>query len=542
MSNANQNQAQSLSVDDNEDLRRQFVTFYVGAECMAFDMDRVMEIVRIPRTVDVPMTPASLLGLANLRGAILPVLSLRRILGLADTDNTDASRVMVINYAGQPMGFVVDRVTRVIGVAPDSIEDMKSVRSTVNARMLSGVLKNIEGHGLIQLVDVDALTEQEYGQLKAANQAMLSAAKHAAIAQTVQKDGVATDDDQNIMQLVSFTVDGQEYSFSIEATQEIIRLPSKVNAVPKAPAHVIGMIDLRSRVLPLVKLRTLFGLPECELSEMNRIVVLTLRHGSQHSMVGVVVDEVREVLRIRKEQVEAVPAMLLGAQDSQELEGICQLDNGQRIVTLLSAEKLFKRSDIIEAVDAVEQSHHAAKVPGQTQVAEAELKMNDETGHELEDEEPQLVVFNLESQEYGVMIESVREILRLPENLTKVPKTGDFVEGMINLRGNVLPIIDMRSRFELKRQVANDRQRILVLNHNNSLTGYVVDSVSEVLRLQANQIEAAPNLSEQQARVMGRIVNLRDKKRIITVLEPDQLLSSAEQAKLAAHKDESVSR
>ena len=149
-----------------------------------------------------------------------------------------------------------------------------------------------------------------------------------------------------------------------------------------------------------------------------------------------------------------------------------------------------------------------------------------------DDEEPQLVVFNLQSQEYGVMIESVREILRLPENLTKVPKTLDFVEGMINLRGNVLPIIDMRRRFDMSQQESNDRQRILVLNNGNTQTGFVVDSVSEVLRLQSGQIEAAPNLSADQAKMMGRIVNLREHKRIITVLDPEQLLSGDEQAQL----------
>ena len=130
------------------------------------------------------------------------------------------------------------------------------------------------------------------------------------------------------------------------------------------------------------------------------------------------------------------------------------------------------------------------------------------------------------------MIESVREILRLPENLTKVPKTLDFVEGMINLRGNVLPIIDMRRRFDMSQQESNDRQRILVLNNGNTQTGFVVDSVSEVLRLQSGQIEAAPNLSADQAKMMGRIVNLREHKRIITVLDPEQLLSGDEQAQL----------
>ncbi|WP_143870840.1 chemotaxis protein CheW [Catenovulum sediminis] len=540
MSNVNHAEAHSALLEDDQENRRQFVTFHVGAECMAFDMERVMEIVRVPKTVEVPLTPSSLLGLANLRGAILPVLSLRRVLQLDDAEQTDASRVMVLNYGGQPMGFVVDRVTRVIGVQPDAIENMEKVGSTIDASLLSGVLKNVEGQELVQLVDVDALTQQEYGHLKSISQVGLQNTSVAANNQILSSQN-ADDDEQNILQLVSFSVAGQEYSFSIDATQEIIRLPSKINSVPKAPPHVLGMIDLRNRVLPLVKLRTMFNLPENELSEMNRIVVLTLRRGRQVSMVGVVVDEVKEVLRIQQEQIEAVPALLLDSCDKQELEGICQLDEGKRIVTLLSAERLFHRDDVIEAVEAAQQSEqaHVGSIPESQREEEDNMNL-DAQAEQLEEEETQLVVFNLENQEYGVMIESVKEILRLPENLTKVPKTLDFVEGMMNLRGNVLPIIDMRRRFNLTTQDGSDRQRILVLNHYHTQTGYIVDSVSEVLRLQPEQIEAAPSLSEDQAKIMGRIVNLRRDKRIITVLDPEQLLSANEQSEIVKQNDENI--
>ena len=522
---------------ENEDLRRQFVTFFVGVQCMAFDMDRVMEIVRVPETVEVPLTPTSLLGLANLRGTILPVLSLRRVLGLADEEHTDATRVMVLNYAGRPLGFVVDKVTRVIGVQPEAVETIDAVNSTFDTRLLAGVLKNIDDQPLVQLMNIDALTEQEYRQFTAANERKLVAGLDQGNILAKHDDDDA--DEENILQLVSFSVADQEYSFNIAATKEIIRLPETINTVPQAPDHVIGMVNLRDRVLPLVKLRTMFGLEEAPLSEMNRIVVLTLKRDDRLTMVGVVVDEVREVLRIHSDQVEEVPALLLENQDMAELEGICQLDDGARIVTLLSAEKLFHRHEIIDAVKSVANSDLDAAAAEHNESD----NMNDEPDYlDDEDNEPQLVVFHLEDQEYGVMIEAVKEILRLPESLTQVPKTSEYVEGMINLRGTVLPIIDMRARFGLTRRERNDRQRIVVLNRENVLTGYIVDSVSEVLRLQAQQIETAPRLSEEQAQIMGRIVNLRDQKRMITVLEPQELLSTAEQSQLISDIHESAHR
>ncbi len=536
MSQANQIETrETASANESGEQRRQFVTFNIGCECMAFDMERVMEIVRVPDTVDVPMTPSSLMGLANLRGSILPVLSLRRVFGLEDVEKNDATRVMVLNVGGQPLGFVVDKVTRVIDVLPESIEGLEAVRSSIDAKLLLGVLKEVDEQGLVQLVNIDALTQQEYAHF--GNDVVQQNSGNTLQSNSLADTSTSGDnEEQNILQLVSFSVADQEYSFSIDATQEIIRLPETINSVPKAPPHVIGMINLRNRVLPLVKLRTMFHLPEQELSEMNRIVVLTLKQGKEVSMVGVVVDEVKEVLRIHKKLIEDVPSLLLDSRDVQELEGICQLDDGKRIVTLLSAEKLFNRNELLEAVEAVEEFNQELRHDND----QLEENVENVLSHTTEEEESQLVVFNLKDQEYGVKIESVREILRLPDNLTSVPKTSSFVEGIVNLRGAVLPIIDMRSRFDVERQQANDRQRILVLNDNEVLTGYIVDSVSEVLRLQQGQIEDAPHLSEEQNKIMGKIVNLREQHRIITVLEPDYLLTGEEHTQLVEEVYETV--
>jgi purine-binding chemotaxis protein CheW len=112
--------------------------------------------------------------------------------------------------------------------------------------------------------------------------------------------------------------------------------------------------------------------------------------------------------------------------------------------------------------------------------------------------------------------------------MDKVPKTPKFIEGVVNLRGTVLPVIDMRTRFGIDKMDGNDRQRIVVLNIAGTKTGFVVDSVAQVLRLPKEQIEDSPNLSEEQSRVMGKVVNLKDDKRIIQVLEVDELLSKKE--------------
>ena len=93
----------------------QFVVTRVGEEALAFQLDRVSEIIRIPRLAHMPLAPRSLLGLANMRGIVLPVVSLGRLLGLPESHFDDQARIIVIGGAA-PVGFAVDRVERLLAI------------------------------------------------------------------------------------------------------------------------------------------------------------------------------------------------------------------------------------------------------------------------------------------------------------------------------------------------------------------------------------------------------------------------------------------
>ncbi len=104
------------------------------------------------------------------------------------------------------------------------------------------------------------------------------------------------------------------------------------------------------------------------------------------------------------------------------------------------------------------------------------------------DDERQLVVFDLADEAYGVNIGSVREIIRMQE-ITRVPRTPDYVEGVINLRGKVIPVIDMRKRFGFPVAERTKDTRIVVIDIGGADIGATVDAVSEVLRLSSESIE-----------------------------------------------------
>lgn len=102
--------------------------------------------------------------------------------------------------------------------------------------------------------------------------------------------------------------------------------------------------------------------------------------------------------------------------------------------------------------------------------------------------EKQLVVFDLGSESYGVDISVVREIIRM-QQITRVPRTPEFVEGVINLRGKVIPVIDLRKRFAMAAGEPSKENRIVVVDIGGQDIGVVVDAVTEVLRISPDSVE-----------------------------------------------------
>ncbi|MEE8421709.1 MAG: chemotaxis protein CheW [Dehalococcoidia bacterium] len=107
--------------------------------------------------------------------------------------------------------------------------------------------------------------------------------------------------------------------------------------------------------------------------------------------------------------------------------------------------------------------------------------------------ERQLVVFDLAGEVYGVNIETVREIIRM-QAVTYVPDAPEFVEGVINLRGRVIPVVDLRKRFSLAVTEVSEQSRVVVVDIGGEDIGVIVDAVTEVLRIAADSVEPTSSL------------------------------------------------
>ena len=145
-------------------------------------------------------------------------------------------------------------------------------------------------------------------------------------------------------------------------------------------------------------------------------------------------------------------------------------------------------------------------------------------------QELHIVGFQVGRETYGVPITSLHEIVRVPE-ITVVPDAPVYLEGVISLRGKIVSVMDLRKRFGEKQVALNKQNRILVVEHSGKLAGLIVDSASEVLKIPAADVEAAPSVFQEGGlncvsglgKVKGRLVVLLDMNKL---LAPGSLLSA----------------
>lgn len=472
-------------------VEQSLLTVHVGDERFALPASDVAEVIRLPAVTRVPLAPASLLGVANLRGAVMPVVSLHILLGRDSTASSHA-RVVVIDR-GAPVGLLIDRVASLGSTTDDSA---------------------LNGSGPAQRIDLDSLLAKDFGGLThrvqhkqfVASQALW---EHAAAAQ----DEIA---------LVCFSVAGQDFALPLSSVHEVVSFPEDVAALPQTDAVMLGVTTLRRQLLPLVSLHGLLGLQAGgQATGRPRVVVARIGQG----LVGFAVDSMREILQIPSHIIDPVPTILTRGGAEAQIQGICRLEAGQRLVSILSTEHLFRDRAVVAQISP-----------------QAEENDNMRVADGLSTAGEQFIVFQLGGEEYGLSIAAVDEIVRVPDTLTRLPRAPAFIDGVINLRGRIVPVIDQRRRFKVEGQGERRQERIIVVRIDHMHAGFVVDSVSEVLKIPQSQLRPTPDLADDGSQSIDRIANLEVEGRMILLLNPRELLNRAEKDLLSAMSDDGAER
>jgi len=144
-----------------------------------------------------------------------------------------------------------------------------------------------------------------------------------------------------------------------------------------------------------------------------------------------------------------------------------------------------------------------------------------DNGHEKSEDIVQLVGFIIGDEEYAIPILNIQEIIK-PIDYTRVPSTPDYVLGMFNLRGNVIPLIDLRRKFHISPKNEDGQTRYIVMKDGDNIAGFVIDKLTEAIRLKSSQIDPAPETLIREKGMISGIGKRADS--ILTILKVEELL------------------
>ena len=608
----------------------QLVTFLLDDEEFGFDIMNVQEIIRVPKLARVPKTANYVEGIANLRGAVLPIIDTRMRFGLDKIEETDRTRVLVIDNNGVRTGLRVDRVKQVTRVSNGNVEAPPAIIKGISADFLSGVVKLDQGKRIVMALNPAKVCQVNLRQ--ADNSDEQTTAKTAFAAS--QENGRHNDD---VEQMVTFKLAREEFAFRIERVREILRV-EEPKEVPDTPDYVLGVLTVRGKILPIIDLRSLLrqesladelcagverqsvayrrgaetlktvamaeaqAQPDTTFLEFAKqwlnqfssssealmesvgklrnfndgalrlsqaalklwaadpasasqalsqeVIPLALQTADGMDqltdqihknikedqriivvdaggiLLGLVVDHVNEVLNVAKNLIEPPPSMSGSA--NVELSGIAKLNDGARLIMLLDSSKLL----------ADETAQSLQQTAGDTQLAGLANTLDMNQGTKSDDErqarEQQMVTFRLGDEEFGIPISQIQEIDRHAQ-ITRVPRAPEFVDGVTNLRGEIIPVIDTRKRFAMPVKAADDRTRIIIVDLAGTKTGLLVDSVSQVLNIALKDISPPPAAIESgiDNEFISGIGKVDQGKRMVVLLNVEKILTLREKEQLA---------
>lgn len=484
--------AKNTEANMSKNKKIEMIVFRIGEVEYAFNLNIVKEIIRVPSMTKIPNAPQFISGLCCLRGELLPVVDSRILFGMPGEEYTGSSRIIVADIGRNKVGLIADKISEVISIDESAIKETPDSIKGFDSGVIDGVILIDDGKRMITVLNARKILELKdiYGEDQTGEDLVNS------------KFSKATEVEEE--QIVVFDIGSEEYAIDIQYAKEIIRMPNLMK-IPNTASHIEGVFSIRNQIMAVINPARIFGMRCKEPDESTRVVIIN--NGS--FSYGVIVDKVSHVIRVQKDLFKD-SNYIAYCSDVDYIKGVYNLNNGKRMVMMLDPEKLICKGDLKGVID-LENSK------------EANDKLSNEEQTDLRLEH--VVVFKLGKEEYGIEISSVQEINRL-NSITHFPGAPAFVAGMLDLRGDIIPILNMGHLLSVNNSDSYDAPKFLVVEFEDKRIGILVDSVSELLRIPQDNIEEAPDVLRDNDSFTDRIAKLNDGERIIMLLNLSSLFSA----------------
>ena len=453
-----------------------FGSFELGGDEFALPASCIREVVNFPDKVSaLPLSPPFLEGVFTLRGSVIPVVNLGRVFR-PDAPGADQShKIAILDFQQVLVGILFHGTGEVLRVRPEQRSTLNYSNGSTQG-VIAGTILLDDGNRLLQVLNPAALINIENVPhvlaLQAANR---------------QKEQHSFHSQSQRRRCVSFRVGASSFAFEMSAIQEIVNVPELHRSLLSSKL-CLGRINFRGSQIGVVDFAQLLkaegaSKEECDEPSLlpdQRIVVVRI----EDATVGFLMDSVDNIIHFFSDEVMPIP--LLSKTRAGMFSGcISRPELGE--VILLDHSQILSQSEIVDM-----RKGHANLYPEEAkQAATVPDGVKRKTGRQV------YITFALDST-YAVEIKQVREIIDFSDAITRPPGMPGFMRGMLNLRQQMVSVIDLRSLYGMPALDAATPSKILIVERCDDCYGLVVDGVENIMTIQDSKRFAAPRLMRNQ--------------------------------------------
>jgi purine-binding chemotaxis protein CheW len=487
-----------------------FGSFHLGQDEFALPAICIREVVNFPDKITaLPLAPPFLAGMFTLRGAVIPVVNLARIFDPEAPGADPAHKIAILDYQQVLVGILFHSTGEILRVRPDQRSTL-SYADGEKRGVVAGTILLDDGDRLLQVLDPEALVSIEN------------------VPQVLALQAAARKKDQRHLQAVgqrrqcvSFRAGQSLFAFEMGAIQEIIAVPELQPSILNSKL-CLGRINFRGHPVAVVDFATMLagGAPSKSAADPagraflagERIMVVRIAD----TTIGFLVDTVDSIVSYFSDELMPIP--LLSKARAGMFAGCVNKPGTDEEVILLNHAEILSQQEIKDMRSGHDNLYpDAAKRPAAATAKPAQRQV--------------YLAFSLENV-FAVEIKQVREIIDYTDHMARPPGLPHFMRGMLNLRQQMISVIDLRQLYAMPPMADASQAKILVIERGDERYGLLVDGVQNILTINASQRFTAPKMlrvqvSEHDVRnEMPDVIDLEHngQRHTLTVFEVDRLL------------------
>ena len=458
-----------------------FATFFLYSLEFAIDVGFVQDAIPQPdHIIPLPSSPEYISGIIDLRNKIVPIIDTRKRFRMSDSSKQGNGHIAIIRCKGRYIGLTFDQISEVIRVKRESMEAL-APEFQKEKDLLGDIVKLENGKRLLQVINPHSLFD--YKDLPA----------HL-LQSTEKKEGEKSIAARK--QVVAFQVAEQIFGIPVKYVREILVTP-EISQRILVEEYILGVISLRNELLSIIDLRRFLEEKSVDRSGDSRVLILQIDDFS----FGILVDSINEVVTYKKRDLQPMPSWS-GNKHAGGFRGV--LERSAYSLVLLDVQSLFAK-----AIKRLSEHVHLHGADSSTSAKHGK--------GEGEQENPPVTFITFQLDEvYGVEITHLREIVRYEDNIRYLPGQVDYIQGILNLRSEVIPVINMRNYFK-KPSPDKKESLIMIFTHEEKQIGILIDRLLEIRTLSITKEDNIPHLiARQQTRhchdLVERVIKIEDRK------------------------------